>query len=67
MGTKHPRAFGRSGRKVWGEVWEEAEAAIHCHVFAGETVSLGDHPWTLLRNGGPGEAFFHVVLYAHPR
>ncbi|WFU34402.1 PAS domain S-box protein [Bradyrhizobium brasilense] len=58
MGTKHPRAFGRPGREVWGEVWEAAEAAIHCRVFAGETVTLEDHPWTLLRNGGPEEAFF---------
>ncbi|MDB5606669.1 MAG: domain S-box protein, partial [Bradyrhizobium sp.] len=57
MGTKHPRAFGRSGREVWGEVWETAEA-IHHRVFAGETVTLEDHPWTLLRNGGPEEAFF---------
>jgi PAS domain S-box-containing protein len=58
MGTKHPRAFGRPGREVWGEVWEAAEAAIHRRVFAGETVTLEDHPWTLLRNGGPEEAFF---------
>lgn len=58
MGTKHPRAFGRPGREVWGGVWEAAEAAIHRRVFAGETVTLEDHPWTLLRNGGPEEAFF---------
>jgi PAS domain S-box-containing protein len=58
MGTKHPRAFGRPGREVWGEVWEAAEAAIHRRVFAGETVTLEDHPWTLVRNGGPEEAFF---------
>lgn len=58
MGTKHPRAFGRPGREVWGEVWEAAEAAIHHRVFAGETVTLEDRPWTLLRNGGPAEAFF---------
>jgi PAS domain S-box-containing protein len=58
MGTKHPGAFGRPGRDVWGEVWEAAEAAIHLRVFAGETVTLEDHPWTLLRNGGPEEAFF---------
>ena len=32
MGTKHPRAFGRPGREVWGEVWEAAEAAIHHRV-----------------------------------
>ena len=57
MGTKHPRAFGRPGREVWGEVWEATEA-IHHRVFAGETVTLEDHPWTLLRNGGPEEAFF---------
>jgi PAS domain S-box-containing protein len=57
MGTKHPRAFGRPGREVWGEVWEAAEA-IHQRVFAGETVTLEDHPWTLLRNGRPDEAFF---------
>jgi PAS domain S-box-containing protein len=58
MGTKHPRAFGRPGREVWGEVWEAAEAAIHRRIFAGETVTLEDQPWTLQRNGGPEEAFF---------
>src|ERR1700716_1924135 len=57
MGTKHPRAFGRPGREVWGEVGEAAEA-IHHRVFAGETVTLEDHSWTLQRNGGPEEAFF---------
>src|SRR4030081_3345728 len=57
MGTKHPRAFGRPGRGVWGDVWEAAEA-IHRRVFAGETVTLEEPPWTLLRNGGPEEAFF---------
>jgi PAS domain-containing protein len=58
MGTKHPRAFGRPGREVWGEAWEEAETAVNHRVFAGEAVTLEDHPWTLLRNGGPEEAFF---------
>jgi PAS domain-containing protein len=32
--------------------------AIHHRVFAGETVTLEDHPWTLLRNGFPEETFF---------
>ncbi|MGY2907013.1 response regulator [Bradyrhizobium sp. URHC0002] len=58
MGTKHPRAFGRPGREAWGEVWEAAEETIHRRVFAGETVTLEDHPWTLLRNSGQEEAFF---------
>jgi PAS domain S-box-containing protein len=58
MGKKHPHAFGRPGREVWGEEWEATEAAIHHRVFAGETVTLEDHPWTLLRNGSPEEAFF---------
>src|ERR1700716_484978 len=57
MGTKHARAFGRPGGEVWGEVWEAAKA-IHHRVFAGETVTLEDHPWTLLRNGFPEETFF---------
>src|SRR4051794_26568104 len=59
------RFWGRSilvpsadqGREVWGEVWQAAEA-IHQRVFAGETVTLEDHPWTLLRNSGLEEAFF---------
>ena len=46
------------GAEVWGEVWEAAEAAIHHRVFAGETVTLEDQPWALLRNGGHEEAFF---------
>ena len=57
MGTKHPGALGRPGREDWGEVWEAAEA-IHHRVFAGETITLEDHPWTLLRNGYPEETFF---------
>jgi PAS domain S-box-containing protein len=57
MGTKHPRAFGRPARETWGEVWEAGEPT-HQRVFAGETVTLEDHPWTLLRNGGPEETFF---------
>jgi PAS domain S-box-containing protein len=57
MGTKHPSALGRPGREDWGEVWEAAEA-IHRRVFAGETITLEDHPWTLLRNGCPEETFF---------
>jgi PAS domain-containing protein len=58
MGTKHPCAFGRRGREVWGEEWEAAEAAIHHRVFAGETVTLEDDPWMLPRNGSPEKAFF---------
>ena len=57
MGTKHPGALGRPGREDWGEVWEAAEA-IHRRVFAGETITLEDQPWTLLRNGCPEETFF---------
>ena len=57
MGTKHPRALGRPGREGWGEIWEAAEA-IHRRVFAGETITLEDQPWTLLRNGCPEETFF---------
>jgi PAS domain S-box-containing protein len=57
MGTKHPSALGRPGREDWGEVWEAAEA-IHRRVFAGETITLEDHPWTLLRNGCQEETFF---------
>src|SRR3979411_928024 len=29
MGTKHPHAFGRPGREVWGEVWGATEAIHH--------------------------------------
>jgi two-component system CheB/CheR fusion protein len=57
MGTKHPGALGRPGREDWGEVWEAAEA-IHRRVFAGESITLEDHPWTLLRDGYPEETFF---------
>jgi PAS domain S-box-containing protein len=57
MGTKHPGALGRPGREDWGEVWDAAEA-IHRRVFAGESITLEDHPWTLLRNDRPEETFF---------
>src|SRR4030081_3175549 len=57
MGTKHPGALGRPGREAWGEAWEAAEA-IHRRVFAGETITMVDQPWTLLRNGCPEETFF---------
>jgi len=61
MGTKHPRAFGRPGREVWGEVWEAAEA-IHHRVFAGETVTLEDHPWTLQRTAVLRKRFSRRIL-----
>ena len=57
MGTKHPGSLGRSGREHWGEVWEASEV-INRRVFAGETITLEDHPWTVLRNGRPEETFF---------
>jgi hypothetical protein len=57
MGTKHPRVLGRPGHEHWSEVWEAAEA-LNRRVFAGETITLEDHPWTLLRNGCLEETFF---------
>ncbi len=57
MGTKHPRVLGRPGHEHWSEVWEAAEA-LNRRVFAGETITLEDQPWTLLRNGCPEETFF---------
>jgi PAS domain S-box-containing protein len=57
MGSKHPRAFGRPAREDWGEVWDLAEP-IHRRVFAGETVTLENQPWTLIRNSHPEETFF---------
>jgi PAS domain-containing protein len=57
MGTKHPDAFGRPAREHWAEIWDAAES-IHRRVFAGETVTLENHPWTLVRNGRPEETFF---------
>jgi len=65
MGTKHPGALGRPGREDWGEVWEAAEA-IHRRVFAGETITLEDHPWTLLRNGHTEETFL-TAYRPHPQ
>ena len=57
MGTKHPDAFGRPAREHWAEIWDAAES-IHRRVFAGETVTLENHPWTLGRNGRAEETFF---------
>jgi PAS domain S-box-containing protein len=57
MGSKHPRAFGRPAREDWGEVWDLAEP-IHRRVFAGETVTLENQPWTLIRNSHPEGTFF---------
>jgi hypothetical protein len=65
MGTKHPGALGRPGREDWAEIWDAAEA-IHLRVFAGETVTLEDHPWTLLRNGRPEETFL-TAYRPHPQ
>ena len=45
LGTKHPNALGRPGREDFSEVWEAAEA-LHLRVFAGESITLEDHPWT---------------------
>jgi signal transduction histidine kinase len=56
LGTKHPNALGRPGREDFSEVWGAAEA-LHLRVFAGESITLEDHPWTLLRNGHTEETF----------
>src|SRR5207248_2495904 len=61
MGSKHPRAFGRPAREHWSELWDAAET-LHRRVFAGETVTLVDHPWTLLRDGAPEETFFTTFM-----
>ena len=57
MGTKHPSAFGRPVREHWAEIWDAAEE-VHRRVFAGETVTLENHPWSLVRDGRPEETFF---------
>jgi len=65
LGTKHPNALGRPGREDFSEVWEAAEA-LHLRVFAGERITLEDHPWTLLRNGHTEETFL-TAYRPHPQ
>jgi two-component sensor histidine kinase len=56
LGSK-PEALGRPILDVWAEVWEALAPQIE-RVLAGETVSMRDARFTLLRGSGPEEAWF---------
>lgn len=52
LGVKHPAALGMPSRLCWPEVWHLVGPVI-ARVFAGETVTLADQHYSLLRMG-PG-------------
>jgi CheY-like chemotaxis protein len=60
MGTNHPDALGRAGFETWGG--REPAEANHRRVFSGESVTLEEYPWTIVRNGWPEETFFTAYL-----
>ena len=50
LGTKHPAALGRPAPACWPEVWPLVEPIL-ARVHAGETVTLEDQLYPLLRRG----------------
>ena len=50
LGSKHPAALGSSSRECWSEIWPLVEPVLH-RVQTGETVTLGDQYYPLLRQG----------------
>jgi signal transduction histidine kinase len=51
LGVKHPTGFGTSAPSCWPELWPEVEPIVE-RVLAGETVTLVDQHYPLLRRDG---------------
>ncbi len=54
LGARHPAGLGMPARACWPEIWPLVQPVIE-RVRAGETVTLADHPYPLLRRR-PGAA-----------
>ncbi len=57
MGTKHPTGLGQATRECWPEVWHLNEP-IYRRVLGGETVTLEDSRYPIIRHGHVADAYF---------
>ena len=60
MGDKHPGGLGQPTRECWPEVWHINEP-IYKRVFAGETVTIDDGLYPLVRNGRVGNLWLTLT------
>ncbi|HUQ99077.1 MAG TPA: PAS domain-containing protein [Gemmatimonadaceae bacterium] len=59
LGAKHPRALGRPGPEVWGEIWNEIEPIFRRIREGGASAFAEDARFLMERaSGPPGEAYF---------
>jgi PAS domain S-box-containing protein len=62
LARKHPRALGRPGSEVWGEIWPQI-AAMFDAIRAGEPAAYAENERFLMdRLDAPGEAWFTFSL-----
>ena len=66
IGDKHPAALGRSGAKVWEEMWPEVESQFDGVRAGGPSVSVHEARFMMERLGGGGgeECWFTYSLTA---
>lgn len=64
VGAKHPAALGLSSRECWREVWHIVEPIL-ARALAGETVTLADRHYPLLRQrpGTPPDDVYITLSY----
>jgi len=63
LGAKHPRALGRPGREVWGEIWPQIAPLFDQIRAGGPSTYAEDAPFVMERSEGPpGEAWFTFSL-----
>lgn len=60
IGGLHPRAFGRSSRKDWSDLWDDLVPLLERVYQDGETVAVSDRAFQMERNGAAQEAFFDI-------
>ena len=62
LGRKHPRALGKPGSEVWGEIWPQI-ASMFDAIRAGEPAAYAENERFLMdRLDAPGEAWFTFSL-----
>ena len=60
IGGLHPRAFGRSSRKDWSDLWDDLVPLLERVYHGGETVAVSDRAFQMERNGVAQQAFFDI-------
>ena len=60
IGGLHPRAFGRSSREDWSDLWDDLVPLLERVYKGGETVAVSDRAFQVERNGAVQEVFFDI-------